>query len=156
MGSGGEAPPVKTNDVLILIGASILLAAFITHAWAKPILIAEEPIISEYDLFSSDEVEITWVGNLSSIEITMDGMEQVTPDFVESSMIFKASESGTYTFVIDGDEGVEVTVSTSRALMIDWLLYPLGAIMLAFGLWKKIVEENDDDDDEILDALIED
>jgi len=152
MGSGGEAPPVKTNDVLILIGASILLAAFITHAWAKPIIIVEDPIVSEHDLFSSDEVKITWTGNISSIDISLVGVEQKTPDFVENSMTFKAPESGAYTFTIEGDEGVEVIVSTNRALMIDWLLYPIGAIMLAFGFWKKGLEG----EEEILDALIED
>ena len=152
MGSGGEAPPVKTNDVLILIGASILLAAFITHSWAKPMIISEEKVSKEYDLFSSDEVTISWSGNISSIAITMDGVEQKTPDFVEDSMTFKASESGSYKFEIEGDEGAEILISTSRAFMIDWLLYPLGAIMLAFGLWKKTVEG----EDEILDALIED
>jgi hypothetical protein len=36
--------------------------------------------------------------------------------------------------------------------MIDWLLYPIGAIMLAFGFWKKGLEG----EEEILDALIED
>ena len=152
MGSGGEAPPVKTNDVLILIGASILLAAFVTHAWAKPIMISEEPVNKEYDLFSSDEVTISWSGNVSSITILLDDVEQKTPDFVESSMTFKAPESGNYKFTVEGDEGVEILISTSRALMIDWLLYPLGAIMLAFGLWKKALEG----EDEILDALIED
>ena len=152
MGSGGEAPPVKTNDVLILIGASILLAAFITHSWAKPMIISEEKVSKEYDLFSSDEVTISWSGNISSIAITIDGVEQKTPDFVEDSMTFKASESGSYKFEIEGDEGAEILISTSRAFMIDWLLYPLGAIMLAFGLWKKTVEG----EDEILDALIED
>ena len=152
MGSGGEAPPVKTNDVLILIGASILLAAFITHAWAKPIIIAGDPVVSEHDLFSSDEVKVTWTGNISSIDISLAGVEQKTPDFVENSMTFNAPESGTYTFTIEGDEGAEVMVSTSRALMVDWLLYPLGAIMLAYGFWKKSLEG----EEEILDALIED
>ena len=152
MGSGGEAPPVKSNDVLILIGASILLAVFITHAWAKPMMISDEKVSKEYDLFSSDEVTISWSGNVSSIEISLDGVEQKTPDFVEKSMTFKAPESGSYKFEIEGEEGVELLISTSRAFMIDWLLYPLGAIMLAFGLWKKALEG----EDEILDALIED
>jgi len=152
MGSGGEAPPVRTNDVLILIGASILLAAFITHAWVKPIVIGDDPVVSEHDLFSSDEVKITWAGNISSIDILLAGVEQTTPAFVENSMTFKAPESGTYNFTIEGDEGVEVMVSTSRALMIDWLLYPIGGIMLAFGFWKKTLEGKG----EILDALIED
>ena len=152
MGSGGEAPPVKTNDVLILIGASILLAAFITHAWAKPMMISDEKVSKEYDLFSSDEVTISWSGNVSSIAISLDGIEQKTPDFVEKTMTFKASESGSYKFEIEGEEGVELLISTSRAFMIDWLLYPIGGIMLAFGLWKKALEG----EDEILDALIED
>jgi len=135
-----------------LIGASILLAAFITHAWAKPIIIAGGPVASEHDLFSSDEVKITWTGNISSIDISLVGVEQNTPDFVENSMTFKAPESGTYSFTIEGDDGAEVMVSTSRALMVDWLLYPLGAIMLAYGFWKKGLEG----EEEILDALIED
>ncbi len=152
MGGGGEAPPVKTNDVLILIGASILLAAFITHSWAKPILITDDPIVSEYDLFSSDEVTISWTGNISSITISLANVEQQTPEFIENSMTFKAPESGSYNFIIVGDEGGEVIISTSRAFMIDWFLYPIGGIMLAYGFWKRTLEG----EDEILDALIED
>ena len=36
MGAGGEAPPVRSEDVMILIGASILLVMLVIQTWTVP------------------------------------------------------------------------------------------------------------------------
>ena len=37
MGGSESAPPVRSTDILILVGASILTAAFFVHGWQEPI-----------------------------------------------------------------------------------------------------------------------
>ena len=36
MGAGGAAPPVRNEDVMILVGATILLTIFVVQAWSIP------------------------------------------------------------------------------------------------------------------------
>ena len=36
MGAGGAAPPVRSEDVMILVGATILLTIFVVQAWSIP------------------------------------------------------------------------------------------------------------------------
>ena len=36
MGAGGAAPPVKSEDVMILIGSTILLTMLVIQAWSTP------------------------------------------------------------------------------------------------------------------------
>ena len=37
MGAGGAAPPVKSEDVMILIGSTILLTMLVIQAWSTPV-----------------------------------------------------------------------------------------------------------------------
>ena len=39
MGAGGAAPPVKSEDVMILIGSTILLTLLVLQAWSTPIAV---------------------------------------------------------------------------------------------------------------------
>ena len=67
MGAGGAAPPVKSEDVMILIGSTILLTLLVLQAWSTPIAIDcdEEECetfeikydLSEGDTFSLDVIE---------------------------------------------------------------------------------------------------
>ena len=51
MGAGGDAPPVKSENVMILIGSSILLIMLIIQAWSIPTIIPEdEDFQVKYDL----------------------------------------------------------------------------------------------------------
>ena len=36
MGAGGAAPPVRSEDVMILVGSTILLTIFVIQAWSIP------------------------------------------------------------------------------------------------------------------------
>ena len=60
MGAGGEAPPVKSEDVMILIGSSIILTMFFVQVWSIPVEIECEEVDCEtfevkYDLSKGDE-----------------------------------------------------------------------------------------------------
>ena len=55
MGAGGAAPPVKGEDVMILIGSSIILIMFIIQAWVVPTTImGESDFVVKYDLSEGD------------------------------------------------------------------------------------------------------
>ena len=81
MGAGGEAPPVKSEDVMILIGSSILLITIILQAWSVPTTVNEgedNQYELKYDLSEGNEfsvevlegnVQITVVQPLSLIHI---------------------------------------------------------------------------------------
>ena len=60
MGAGGAAPPVKSEDVMILIGSCIVLTMFFVQAWSVPVEIECEEFECEtfevkYDLSKGDE-----------------------------------------------------------------------------------------------------
>ena len=84
---------------------------------------------------------------------------------------FTADESGEYFFnisdVFDGNSSEfssEFTTSISRGLVLDWIMYPIGIIVLGFGMAKKYYpsddesNQNDLDDskEEAIEALLED
>ena len=61
MGAGGEAPPVKSEDVMILIGSSILLITIILQAWSVPTTVNEgedNQYELKYDLSEGNEFSI--------------------------------------------------------------------------------------------------
>ena len=65
---------------------------------------------------------------------------------------FEAGEKGFYSFSVEFSEGAgEVLVDVDRQLLIDFIIYPLGAICVAFGLAKR----KDEQGKETLDAVLE-
>ena len=61
MGAGGEAPPVKSEDVMILIGSSILLITIILQAWSVPTTVNEgedNQYELKYDLSEGNEFSV--------------------------------------------------------------------------------------------------
>ena len=57
MGAGGAVPPVKGEDIMILIGSSIILIMLIMQTWVNPITIkedSEEDFVVKYDLSEGD------------------------------------------------------------------------------------------------------
>lgn len=170
MGGSGEAPPVRSTDVLILVGASILTAAFFVHGWQEPILFGttaevcedqegewtyapdnlsgscKSPSVTlEYNLFGGDEFKLEWKGNFTELVITMDETSINAPEPVENTIVYKAGEGGTYTFEIKFDDEGEAETSVSRAFFLDWLLYPLGGLLLGYGFLLKSRKAKNDD-----------
>jgi len=64
------------------------------------------------------------------------------------------TESGYYTYEIN-TKGVSATLDLDieRKYSIDMLPFPIGAIILAFGLYQR--ESDVEEDDEILDAELD-
>ena len=183
MGGGGEAPPVKGEDVIILIGASILLVTLILHAWVTPTKLHStenndgevkfDYYVISHDMSAGDVFEIEVVSGSVMIEMKFgnDGDYMVEENSNSDKWDFTADESGEYFFnisdVFDGNSSEfssEFTTSISRGLVLDWIMYPIGIIVLGFGMAKKYYpsddesNQNDLDDskEEAIEALLED
>ena len=66
---------------------------------------------------------------------------------------FEAKENGYYSYTVDFTKGEgEVFVDVDRQLLIDFIIYPLGALCLVFGLYKR----KDEKMGESVDAVLED
>ena len=158
MGAGGAAPPVKSEDVMILIGSTILLTLLVLQAWSTPIAIYcdEEECetfeikydLSEGDTFSLDVIE----GEIRPTIILPDGSSDFD-DNQKGDWEYEAKSDGVHTFQILGLEDSSIDYSVSRGIIFDYGLYPVGALILAFGILKRITK---DAEEEALEALLED
>ena len=158
MGAGGAAPPVKSEDVMILIGSTILLTVFVLQAWSTPttILCSENECdtyevkydLSEGDKFSLDVIE----GEVRPTVILPNG-ESSFANNQNGKWSFTAEESGVHTFQFLGIEESSIDYSVSRGIIFDYGLYPLGMLILGFGILKRITKE---EEDEPIEALLED
>ena len=154
MGAGGAAPPVKGEDVMILIGASIILIMLIIQSWVVPTTIMEESdFVVKYDLSEGDTFDLVVnEGEVRPTVVLPSGEFEVITN-VNSNWEYTAEESGVYSFMLLGIESESVIeYSVSRGIIFDFALYPIGAAILAFGIWKKIAASKE----EPIEALLED
>ena len=155
MGASGEAPPVKGEDVMILIGASIILIMFIIQTWVVPTTIdegSENEFIIKYDLAEGDTfyLEVN-EGNVRPTVILPSG-DFLPFSEVDSKWEYTAEESGVHAFKFDAVEESIIDYSVNRGLIFDITPYILGAVILGFGIWKKVALAKD----EPVEALLED
>ena len=158
MGAGGAAPPVKSEDVMILVGSTILLTLLVLQAWSTPIAVECDGVecetfeikydLSEGDTFSLEVIE----GEIRPTVILPDGSSDFD-DNQNKDWEYKAKSDGVHTFQILGIEDSSIDYSVSRGIIFDYGLYPVGALILAFGILKRIAK---DGDEEALEALLED
>ena len=167
MAGGGTAEAMKISDVFIVVGISILVGGFIMHAWVSSeqynFQETEEEIIEKsFVLFKNDEVEIeisapqehsVFVGIYSEDETLRLEPDMESSGFVDGSVLvytLSAKSSGEYLVFIqfDGKNGNksnssgEILIDVERSLLIDFIVYPIGAISLAFGIHKRKEEKS--------------
>ena len=158
MGAGGAAPPVKSEDVMILIGSTILLTMLVIQAWSTPVTInCDEDTcdffevkydLSEGDVFTLEVQE----GDVKPTVILPDGKSDFE-DFKDTKWEYTAASSGVHTFNFSVVDDSVIDYSISRGVLIDYGLYPVGIIILAFGILKRISK---DSEDEPMEGLLED
>jgi len=141
MGAGGEAPPVKSEDVMILIGSSILLVMLVIQTWTVPTLIDEgegNEYTVKYDLSEGDEFTISVNdGVVRPIVVLPSGDKEYSSNNVESEWKFIADQDGVHTFQILALESAEIEYDLSRGVIMDFIMYPIGIAILGFGIWKR-------------------
>ena len=105
MGAGGAAPPVKGEDVMILIGASIILIMLIIQSWVVPTTIMEESdFVVKYDLSEGDTFYLVVnEGEVRPTVVLPSGEFEVITN-VNSNWEYTAAESGVYSFMLLGIE----------------------------------------------------
>ena len=79
-----------------------------------------------------------------------------TSDFIDNKdkkWEYEAESSGVHTFNFSVEQDSVIDYSVSRGIIIDYGLYPIGALILAFGILKRILKEPED---EPMEGLLED
>ena len=155
MGAGGEAPPVRGEDVMILIGSSIILLMFIIQTWSVPTLINEDSDSQfevKYDLSKDDLFSLEVIEGEVTPTVTSPSGDIDTFSNVDSEWEYTAKEPGVHTFKFYSIDDSEIKYSVSRGLIYDFALYPVGAAILLFGIIKKISLREEDP----IEAVLED
>ncbi|MBL6885570.1 hypothetical protein N9M86_03830 [Euryarchaeota archaeon] len=164
MAGGGAAPAMKMSDLFILLGVTFLIGGLFIHGLASSETVTEEsePYSNGASLLKGDSLEFTIdADNESTVLIEIMFEDQGTV-FTESMVLgpgdsnsadFEATESGYYSYTVDFTKGEgEVFVDVDRQLLIDFIIYPIGALCLVFGLYKR----KDEKMGESVDAVLED
>ena len=149
MGAGGSADAMKFSDVLILVGVGMLCAGFIIHGWVETTPLSsddEKPYEKSVHLLKGDQLNIFF-----ECEEECSGEETISKD---STIIeqygFELTSSGVFKEYFESLEYAEykvdislnageghVDVDVKRVLMLDFIIYPIGAAVLLYGLQKR-------------------
>ncbi len=165
MGGGGTAPAMKMSDVFILTGLTLLLGGLFMHAWVSPIDHASEdpPYTNGASMMKGDAFDLQIVvEEETTLRIVLLDEEKAVLS-AESFVLAKGQEhresitietAGYYTYEID-TKGVNATIETDieRKYMIDLLPFPIGGILLAFGLYQR--KESEEAANDVMDAELE-
>lgn len=164
MGGGGTAPKMKMSDALILTGVTILLGGLFMQAWVTPVEhpTDSEPYVNGATMWGGDAFEIKMtVTNATTVRLVL--YDEYGSIVSAESIPLAAGETedqrleiedgGYYTYEID-TKGVEATLDLNidRKYGIDMLPFPVGALILAYGLYQR---ETPDEEEEILDAELD-
>lgn len=157
MGAGGAAPPVKGEDVMILIGSSIILIMLIMQAWVNPTIVEEgtgNEFTVKYDLSEGDTFTLEITEGLVRPGVYTPSGDWIVSADVDSDQgkwEYTAKESGIHSFEILGMEESEIQYSLSRGIIFDYGLYLIGGLLLLYGILKKTDAKKDEPVEAILD-----
>ena len=166
MGGGGTAPKMKMSDALILTGVTILVGSLFMHAWVTPVQLNGEdpPYTNGASMMNGDVfvVNVTLANESTVRFVLMDESGKIADaesvpmgsgDQYEKRWVI--SDGGYYTYEIDTKgEDATLEVDIERQYMIDMLPFPVGAFLLAYGLYQRD-DEVAEDESEVLDAELD-
>ena len=172
MGGGGTAPKMKMSDAFILTGLTLLLGGLFMHAWVTPInhKANDPPYANGASLMWGDQFnfDIT-VENETIIRIVF--KNETGGVLSADSVVLAAGElhqhtlaapdAGYYSYEIDTKEtGAIIYVEIERKLMLDMLPFPVGALILAMGLYQRSAAPQTQAEEsiptEVMDAVLDD
>jgi hypothetical protein len=148
----GEAPPVKGEDVMILVGASIILITFIIQFWVSPVILdAGQSFTVEQDLSEGAEISIEVKKGKVDVDLQTPSGDTIQHFDQSSDLLLETTESGIYVVTITAVEDSSIFVEMGSDIIASLVLFILGAGILGFGLWKRAAI----DDDEPMEAILE-
>ena len=162
MGAGGDAPPLRAQDVLMLVGLSLLVGSIVMLAWDDPVPFTGDDGVSGNALLGGgDSVDMTYTVNQTSvvtIRFQLEGQEEVliteavaAGDTETAS--FDVTDRGTVSWSISVAEGSgEVDVDLNRGTMSMVWAPLLGAVLVGYAVVLSRQQVDVVSDAESLDA----
>ncbi|MGY8754620.1 MAG: hypothetical protein ACKVIR_02900 [Candidatus Poseidoniales archaeon] len=149
----GEAPPVKGEDVMILVGASIILITFIIQFWVTPVILdAGQSHTVEQDLSIGAEISIEIKQGKVDVELQTPSGNTIDNYDLTSDLLLETTESGIHVVTITAiDDESSIFVEMGSDIIASLVLFIIGAAILGFGLWKRASIN----DGEPIEALLE-
>ena len=129
MGAGGAAPPVKSEDVMILIGSTILLTMFVLQAWSTPTTIACDEnqcdtFEVKYDLSEGNEFSLEVLEGKVRPTVILPSGDSDFGDDIDDEWKYTAESSGVHTFQIQGIEESSIEDVKSNCLPANFNVVP--------------------------------
>ena len=162
MGAGGDAPPLRAQDVLMLVGLSLLVGSIVMLAWDDPVPFTEdEGITGNARLGGSDSVVMTYTVDQTSvvtIRFQLEGQEEVLITEAvaagdTNTATFDVTNRGTVSWSISVAEGSgEVDVDLDRGTMSMVWAPLLGAVLVGYAVVLSRQEDGTSSGAESLDA----
>lgn len=144
MGAGGDAPPLRLQDVVMLVGLSLFVGSIVMLAWDDPVpLTSEEAVTGQATLGEGSSVDMEYSVDQTSvvtIRFQLEGQDEVlTTEAVAAgateTVSFEMPERGAVTWSISVSEGTgEVDVDLNRSTMV--FIWPplLGAVLVGYSV----------------------
>ena len=144
MGAGGDAPPLRLQDVVMLVGLSLFVGSIVMLAWDDPVtLSSEEPVTGQATLGEGTSIDMEYSVEQTSIvtiRVQLEGQDEVlTTEAVAAGSTqtysFEMPERGAVSWSIAVSEGSgEVDVDLKRG-MLSFAWPPLlGAALIGYSV----------------------
>ena len=164
MGAGGAAPKMKMSDAFILTGLTLLLGGLFMHAWVTPVDHGAEdsPYTNGASMMKGDSFRLeVVVENETVLRIALKDdrgeVLNITSTVLASNDVHVATltvdETGFYSYEIDTrNTAATISVEIDRKTKLDMAFLPVGALILAMGIYQRLAAKEDDVLDAELDA----
>lgn len=162
MGAGGDAPPLRLQDVMMLVGLSLLVGSIVMLAWDDPVAFtSEDAHAGKAQLGAGTSVDMAYTVDQTSvvtIRFQLEGQDEVL--ITESvaandtnTASFDVTERGAVSWSISVSEGTgEVDVDIKRGAMSAVWAPLLGVVLVGYAVVLSRQEDEATEVDESLDA----
>lgn len=144
MGAGGDAPPLRLQDVVMLVGLSLLVGSIVMLAWDDPVPFSvDEEVSGNARLGGGTSIDVAYTVDQTSVvtvRFQLEGQDEVliTEPVAagdSSTASFDVSERGSVSWSISISEGSgEVDVDLQRGLMSVVWAPLLGAVLVGYAV----------------------
>lgn len=144
MGAGGDAPPLRLQDVVMLVGLSLLFGSIVMLAWDDPVPFSvDEEVSGNARLGGGTSIDVAYTVDQTSVvtvRFQPEGQDEVLITEAvaagdSSTASFDVSERGSVSWSISISEGSgEVDVDLQRGLISVVWAPLLGAVLVGYAV----------------------